>query len=414
MDEQRERQVRRKAIRWAVQGVSSAVIRQRLGRSRTWLSKWWRRFERSGSRGLRSQSRRPQHRPEQYRAWVRRQVVRLRRQLVRQPIGLIGAPAIRQAWRREQLPSPIPSPATIKRILRVAHLAGRAVKPAYFPAPRATPRYGLQATDWTERYLTDGIKVYAFHTLDLTSRAAHQTISGNKASATVRAHALDTWKVLGIPDSRSVQLDNDGVFNGGYKVRRVMGQFVRLCLAVGVELIFLPFGEAERNGDIESFNHLWNQAFYNRRHFRSLARVAEASPEFAAWYAHDYLPSRLNGHPPHPAANRGRRLSATDRRALSAPLPITAGRIHFIRQVEPDGTIRLLNETWPVGKRLAGQSVWATITTHRQTLHIYHRRSANRSVRLVRQYAYPVSEPVVPLRPEFRRPYPRRKVSTML
>lgn len=412
MNEQRERRLRRKAIRWDGQGMAPAVILQRLGRSRAWLSKWRRRFERAGTRGLRSQSRRPQHRPQQYRAWVRRQLVRLRRQLQRQPIGLIGAPAIRQAWRREHLPSPIPSPATIKRILRAVHMSGPPAKPAYFPAPQATARYTLQATDWTERYLADGVKVYAFHTLDLTSRAAKQTISANKASATVRAHALSTWKTLGIPDF--LQLDNDGVFNGGYKVRRVIGQFVRLCLAVGVELIFLPFGEAERNGDIEGFNHLWNQAFYNRRRFRSLVHVTQASPEFEAWYAHDYLPSRLNGHPPHPAAHHRRRLSAADLRALSAPLPITAGRIHFIRQVEPDGTLRLLNETWPIGKRLAGQYVWATITTQRHSLHIYHRRSATRPVRLVRQYAYALSEPVVPLRPQFRRPYPRRKVSTML
>ena len=412
MNEPHERRLRRKAIRWDGQGVPPAVILQRVGRSRAWLSKWRRRFERSGTRGLRSQSRRPQHRPRQYRAWARRQVVRLRRALMRQRVGLIGAAAIRQVWRREQLPGPIPSPATIKRILRVSHLAGRAVKPAYFPAPRATARYGLQATDWTERYLTDGIKVYAFHTLDLTSRAAHQTISGNKASATVRAHALDTWKTLGIPDF--LQLDNDGVYNGGYKVRRVIGQFVRLCLYVGVELIFLPFGEAERNGDIESFNHLWNKAFYNRRHFGSLARVAAASPEFAAWYVHDYLPARFNGNPPRPNATPRHRLSAADRRALPEPLPITAGRIHFIRQVEPDGTIRLLNETWPVSKRLAGRYVWATITTHQHRLQIYHRRAATQPVRLVRQYAYPLSEPVVPPQPRFRRSYPRRKVSAML
>ena len=412
MNEPHERRLRRKAIRWDGQGVSPAVIVQRVGRSRAWLSKWRRRFERSGSAGLRSQSRRPHHRPRQYRAWVGRQVVRLRRRLVRQRIGLIGAAAIRQAWRRERLPGPIPSPATVKRILRAAHGRGTAVKPAYCPTPRATARYGLQATDWTERYLADGVKVYAFHTLDLTSRAAHQTISPNKASATIRTHALDTWKALGIPDF--LQLDNDGVFNGGYKVQRVIGQFVRLCLAAGVELIFLPFGEAECNGDIESFNHLWNRAFYNRRRFGSVAQVAASSPEFEAWYVHDYLPSRLNGHPPQPAANRGRRLSAADVRALSAPLPITAGRIHFIRHVEPEGTIRIFNETWRVGKRLAGQYVWATITTHRHLLQIYHRRTASRPVRLVRQYAYPLSEPVVPLRLQFRRPYPRRKVSTML
>jgi hypothetical protein len=412
MNEQHERQLRRKAIRGLLQGTRPAVILQRVGRSREWLSKWRRRFKRAGMRGLRSQSRRPHHHPSAYRAWVRQQVVRLRRQLVRQRVGLIGAEAIRQAWRREQLPRPIPSPATIKRLLRTAHLTGTRVKPAYYPAPRATGRYALHALDWTERYLAEGVKVYAFHTLDLTSRAAKQTISPNKASPTVRAHALNTWRTLGIPDF--LQLDNDGVFNGGYKVRRVIGQFVRLCLYVGVELIFLPFDEAERNGIIESFNHLWSRAFYNRRRFRSVAHVARASLEFEAWYQHDYRPSKHTGRKPVPPAASRPRLSAADLRALPEPLPITAGRIHFIRQVEPEGTIRVLNETWPVGKRLAGQYVWATITTHRHTLRIYHRRAAQRPVRLVREYPYPLREPVAPLQPQFRRPYPRRKVSAML
>lgn len=412
MNEQHERRLRQKALRGYLQGLRPAVILRRVGRSREWLSKWRRRFSRAGPKGLRSQSRRPHRRPTAYRPWVRRQVIRLRRQLVRQRVGLIGAAAIRQAWRRERLPGPIPSPATIKRILRAAHVTGHSRPPAYYPAPRATARYRLHALDWTERYLADGVKVYAFHTLDLSSRAARQTISASKASPTVRAHALTTWKTLEIPDF--LQLDNDGVFNGGYKVRRVIGQFVRLCLYVGVELIFLPFGEAERNGDIESFNHLWSRAFYNRRRFRSVAHVARASPEFEAWYQHDYLPSKLNGCPPRPAAAGRRRLSAAALRALPERLPITAGRLHFIRRVEPDGTIRLLNETWPVGKRLAGQYVWATITTHRRTLHIYHRRATQRPVRLVRRYAYVLPEPVVPLQPQFRRPYPRRKVSAML
>lgn len=131
--------------------------------------------------------------------------------------------------------------------------------------------------DWTCRYLEGGAKVYAFHTLDLHTRAGCQTIAADKTTATVVQHALQAWKSLGIPTF--LQLDNDAAFMGGYKVPRVFGQFVRLALYLGIELIFLPVGEPEYNGDVEQFNRLWSHAFFNRRHFaagtsRRLLRVA--------------------------------------------------------------------------------------------------------------------------------------------
>ena len=135
MNEPHERRLRRKALRGYLQGLRPAVILRRVGRSREWLSKWRRRFSRAGPKGLHSQLRRPHHRPTAYGSWVRRQVVRLRRQLVRQRVGLIGAAAIRQAWRRERLPGRIPSLATLKRMLRAAHVTGRPTPPARLTIP---------------------------------------------------------------------------------------------------------------------------------------------------------------------------------------------------------------------------------------------------------------------------------------
>ena len=103
--------------------------------------------------------------------------------------------------------------------------------------------------DWTARYLPGGGKVFIFHTLDLQTRALTQTLRCDKSSATVREHALATWQQLGLPSG--LQMDNDAAFSGGYKVVRVFGAFVRLCLYVGIEPIFLPVGEPKRNGVIE-------------------------------------------------------------------------------------------------------------------------------------------------------------------
>lgn len=83
------------------------------------------------------------------------------------------------------------------------------------------------------------------------------------------------------------------------------------------------------------------------------------------------------------------------------PLPITAGWIHFIRQVRSDGTITILNEPWKVSKRLAGKYVWATLITHCRRLEIWYQRSAQHPWRLLKNCAYNISETVARSKPEF-------------
>jgi putative transposase len=417
MDEKQERQLRRKAIRLTLKGLGPSDILKQIPRSRQWLYKWQKRFEQFGWPGLKSESRRPQHSPHQYIYRTRQMVARVRRTLQKRKVGLIGAAAVQTELRKSRLLQRIPSLSTIGRISKAAHLVKTAPTPspaAYYPQPTPTEHYVLQAMDWTARYLEGGSKVFAFHTMDIQTHGLHQTISTNKNSATVRLHALETWKTLGLPDG--LQMDNDAAFNGGYRTPRIFGQFVRLCLRLGIEPIFIPVREPKRNGLIERVNGLWSQAFWKRRHFRSVAQVRRAQPEFEDWYAHTYYPPTLGGQTPAQVHRRVKRqrLTAQQVRALPAELPITAGRIHFIRRVNAAGDIEVLNETWHVHKRLAHKYVWATIVTHEQRLRIYYRVSPQHAVRLVKTFEYPIAETVIPLRSEFKRPHRRRKMYTML
>jgi hypothetical protein len=261
----------------------------------------------------------------------------------------------------------------------------------------------LHALDWTCRYLEEGLKIYAFHTLNLHTRACTQTIATDKSYETVRRHCLQTWKSLGIP--QFLQLDNDAAFYGGYKAPRIFGQFVRLCLSLGIELIFLPIAQPEHNGEVEELNGLWGHAFWERRRFTSFAQVCRTSPAFVHWYMTEYVPPFLIDTTPQQAQARQtlHRLTAKQVSHLPDPLPITAGRIHFIRQVQPDGTITVLNESWKVSKRLAGKYVWATIITHCRRLEIWYQRSVQHPWRLLKNCVYDISETVARLRPEFAR-----------
>ena len=54
-------------------------------------------------------------------------------------------------------------------------------------------------------------------------------------------------------------------------------------------------------------------------------------------------------------------------------LPITEGKVHFIRLVLENGIISVLNEDFGVDKSLAYEYVWATIDTKQEQLMIYYR-----------------------------------------
>jgi transposase len=416
MDEKHERELRRKAVRLSLAGLTPRAILERIGRSRRWLFKWLKRFEEEGWAALKSASRRPQSTPQQYTLQAHKLVTRVRQRLEKRKVGLVGARSIQRELQRTRLLRRIPTAATLYRWLHTdGVLKSSRRKPAEIYRPHPTPalRYILHLMDWTLRYLEGGAKVYAFHTIEVTRRDLRQTISPDKSYASARQHVLYVWRTLGVPDG--LQIDNDSAFNGGHRASRIISQFVRLCLLVGVEPIFIPVEEPKWNGLVEGVHSLWARSFWRRQHFRSLAHARRAAPEFETWYKRDYLLTQSDGTAVAPQPLRPRwRLTTQQVHALPDQLPITAGRIHFIRQVDPDGDIELLEETWHVHKRLAGQYVWATITTQNQQLSIYYRRAANKPVRLVKTYHYALPEPIVPRQPEFKRPYRRRRMCTML
>jgi putative transposase len=416
MNEHHEYQLRRRAIRLTLQGRERTAILARIGRSPAWLSKWLRRFDELGWQGLRSRSRARLHHSTRYSDHTRHLVVAMRQRLLKRRVALSGPQAIQDELRQADLLRRVPSLATIKRILHDAGLIHHPHLPkrGYFPQPTPTSTYVLHALDWTARYLRGGAKLFVFHTVDVQTRALAQTLHTDKRGTTVQAHALQAWQHLGLPDG--LQLDNDAAFNGSYKVPRVFGAFVRLCLYVGIEPIFLPVGEPKRNRVVERLHGLWSQTFWRRHRFDTLAAVRRAAPQFMRFYMERYHPPALQGATPGQAQQQvtRRHLTAEEVALLPVELPLTAGRVHFLRLVTAQGQITLLNESWAVGKRLAGQYVWATISTTRRRLTIYHRQSDKAGVRLVKEFRYALHEQVVPLAVQFQQPFRRRRMFTML
>jgi len=405
-----EQSLRCEAIRRRLQGERRCDICWDLSRSTRWLDKWWAEYRRHPTTDFADRSRAPHSTPGQTPLAVRQAIRSIRQwlesgQTADTRYGLIGHRAIRHELQRLGI-KPVPSLATIQRVLAgydLTHPRGAAADTAYYPELVAWTPNAIHATDIITKHLYGGHVVQNLHTFDHYTHAVYISQHADKTSAAVRAHLLGTWGRVGLPVIQ--QLDNEGSFRGGHSHRRVIGQVVRLCLFVGVEVLFIPEYEAKRNHWVESFHSLWVQAFWSRQRFGNLTHVQSEAPTFLRWYHTRYRPPSLAGKTPA-QMRRGFKpvlLTPPLRRLIPARLPITQGRIHFIRKVDLMGNIRMLNETWLVGRQWVGQYVWVVVDTAQQMLTIWHKPDSQASWKRIKRRQFRLNEVVHPQLPEFRR-----------
>jgi len=129
-----------------------------------------------------------------------------------------------------------------------------------------------------------------------------------------------------------------------------------------------------------------------------------------------YAPPTLHGLTVK-AARTGLKRRKLPLRALTRlplDLPLTAGRMHFLRRVTAQGSITLRNEEWKVSRGLVGEYVWATLDLRTERLVIYHRRSEKAQAHVVKSHRYPIAERVERLKPEYRRRTKRVRVVKIL
>lgn len=399
----REQQLRMEAIRRRLNGERRRDICRDLGRSTRWFDKWWAEFRRNPRSDLSDRSRAPICHSRGTTPEFERMVTTVRQAFEAGSHGLIGPRAIREKLMDLNV-SPVPSETTIQRILTRHQLTHRRdVADVYYPWPRAWEVNAVHATDIITKHLQGGAEVQNFHTIDLFTQAVVLTQHADKTSLTAARHVLVCWKKLGFPWLH--QFDNEGSFCGGHTHPHILGRIVRLCLWCGVEPIFTPIYDAKRNYQIETFHSLWCQAFWSRQRFVDLAHVQKAIPAFTRWYHHDYHPRCLNGRTPaQMRANLTISTLTPDlRRLIPDRLPVVAGRIHFMRKVDPSGHIEFLNERWLVGSRWIGEYVRATVNTANQSLTISHKTDDTTSWHVLRSRIFRIRETVHDILPPFTR-----------
>jgi hypothetical protein len=195
---------------------------------------------------------------------------------------------------------------------------------------------------------------------------------------------IHAWQERGIPEQ--VQFDNGREFCGFGASARLLCRLIRVCLRLGVEVIFIPPRKPQYNGAVENFNGWFQTALLNRP-FRRPCDVRRALRQMVTTVNEHHVHAHLGGRT---AAQyrRGKQL-----RKLPAKftldlqhLPIATGKVTFIRLVSLQGTIRVLGQSFRLGKRLKFQSGKAVLSTKKQQLKVYHKG------KLIKEVPYPLSK----------------------
>ena len=405
-----EQDLRYEAIGRRLQGEPRLDICHDLNRSTAWFDKWWALYRLNPKTDFADRSRAPHSSPHQTSSAVEQAIIGSRRILeagrtTQTRYGFIGHRAIQTELQRIGI-KPLPSLATIQRILSRHHLTHRrgvTAGNAYYPEVIAWQPNSIHATDIITKHLRGGQVVQNFHTFDHYTHLVHMSQQADKRSSTITAHLLGVWADLGIPIC--AQFDNESSFRGGHSHARVIGRVVRLCLFAGIEVLFIPEYEAKRNYWVEGFHSLWVGGFWSRKTFGSLSQVQREAPIFGHWYHTRYRPPSLGGKTPAEMARGFQSLKMTKQvsRLIPESLPITRGHINFIREVDEMGEVTILNETWPVGRKWIGEYIWAIVDTAQQSLTFWHKAEAQAAWKEIKTRKYCLDENVHSLLPEFRR-----------
>jgi transposase len=342
-------------------GESVDAICASLKRSRSWFYKWLDRAEEEQAGWYEEQSRRRQH-TGACEDELRQRIVQTRGRLEAEGC-FVSAQMI--AWELEAEQIEPPSLSTIKRILKVAGLTTpkrRTPKGIKYPAPLAIEPGSVHQADFVGPRHVKRIRFYSLNAVDVSSARAATEAIRSRATEQVIPGLWNIWSRLGIPNF--LQLDNELVFFGNRRYPNALGQVMRLCFQVGVELVFIPVREPWRNGIVEKFNDHWSRKFYQRVSICSTEMLRRESLRFENRHNASWRYARLAGRTPNRAlAESAVRLRFPDH-PTPPPMPFdkpTEGRVSFIRLIRSDLELEIFGQRWKMPPEASHEYVRATI-----------------------------------------------------
>lgn len=390
-----ELSTRQSAIRLRLAGERVETICQTLNRTAPWFHKWWRRYQELGPAGLYDTTRANDQVANQTPPHIERAIIQIRKRLAKRATaetryGLVGAVQIRAELEKLGY-SPLPCTRTIERIVNRAGLscpplrAAKEIARTEYPGPQAGDSNQVHQVDFVgPRYLKgEKTRYYFLVCRDVFDQAVYIEFVDNRTSDTVLAFLVHAWQKLGIP--AMVQFDNGREFCGWKTAARSLSRVIRFCLRLEVEVLFIPEGKPWYNGSVEQFNG-WFQPLLLERTYRRTADLRRQVTRLMTTVNEDHVHRHL-GHRTTVAYRRGKqlRMLPADCHLHQEKLPISVGKVSFIRLVKSNGTVNLLSQQFTVGRRLKFQYIKVTLYTKLHLLKFYHKG------RLLKQVKYKLS-----------------------
>jgi transposase InsO family protein len=100
-------------------------------------------------------------------------------------------------------------------------------------------------------------------------------------------------------------MDNELTFRRSNLYPHSLGLIQRLCLSLTIQPVFIPLGEPWRNGEIESFQKTFEEAFFCSPNFTTNKKLCLEPVNFEDYLDDYYIYSCLNGNTSNRALDEG-------------------------------------------------------------------------------------------------------------
>jgi len=383
---------RQEAIRRYLMGESVTALCREFNVSRKWFYKWYNRYQTGASNWYQDQLKAPKHQPHKIDNEVEQLVLKVRDQLEQTKYAQIGATAI--AWHIRKLGGTPPPVWSINRILK----RNGKIQPkkkrqknksnvayTWFTEP-SYPGHIYQTDLIGPRYLKGDGRFYCLSTIDRFSHLAYCVPMRSKDDDSIIQALITTWRYIGVPDYQ--QFDNELSFLGSNRYPHSLGKVLKLCLAAGIQPIFIPTGEPWRNGMVEHFNRTFENSFYRVERFASFEHLKERLIDFIIFHNENHVYSANYGKTPNQIIKEHdikiEKLADDFQFSEHQTLPYDS-YIHFIRFIRSDLKLYIRGESFIMPKEAMYQYVKATIHTKWHLLNVFID-----DTRMIARFDYPL------------------------
>jgi len=288
---EQEYQKRIEVVKRHLNGQKASYIYRSFNKTKRWFYFWLSRYDPKDENWYKDKPKTPKVSPNKTPKQIETLVCNIRDKLVKTKYAQIGALAIQ--WELKKLGIANVPIWTINRIIKRNNLVKEPEiyekRNKLYPKVKVTLPNTVHQFDLIgPRYIGKGKanKFFSFNLIDVFSNAVKIKPYLGKKDIFATDFLVSAWQKIGIP--KYLQVDNELSLKGSNRHPRTFGDVIKLCLYVGVEIIFIPEAEPWRQGVIEKFNDVYDKTFFRRQHFSNFEHLNKESYVFENFHNNNH------------------------------------------------------------------------------------------------------------------------------